>query len=376
MSPVDPLYESVQGVSLFDLKSFLKSKGWKEAFHTNKKLTVFHGPRSDSGVPLEIFLPSTDTYSDLRHRMHDAFMLLSNLYELEPSRLHDLLSCLNHDKFLVRVAPNDHSLNSIPLELAKKEVTGLRNLFLYSACSEQQAIPHHEQPLPLGYKITKKCRFGHTFHGSFGFSVESPIMEESKQLDLFSPPLERRVVERIVRGILNINKAIHEDNPDIIVDNFKTGLNSRMCEALIDMKEELETPVELSVRWASVLPPSNDTSDFKPSLIGDNEISYLKYAAEKLKEVSPERTIIIGMVVNLHSNDPISTDGKRSIILKYQHEGYGSIDVKIELGVDQYRQAIEAHKSKALLEVKGLLERKGTVWQLVAAIDLNIINDI
>lgn len=366
-------FELVRGVSLYDLKSFLRGKGWQEISHPNRKLSVFRGPMGDSGSPLEVFLPRSDNFEDLTKRIYDVFSLLSNLYEIEPANFSGILKGLNLDKFFVRVTPNDNAPFSIPLELAKKEVNSLRNLFVYGACSEKNALPHHEYPSAIGNQMAEKIRFGHTFHGSFGFSVESPVVAEFKQQTMFSPPIERRIMERVVRGIQKTNEAILEKNPDLLVSNYRHGFNSRMCEAIVEMGEVLESPVELSVQWASNLTPTEDVSNFERQILGDEEISYLKYAAEKLKEVAPERSTLLGKVVNLHSNDPTSEDGKRTIILKYYHEDYGNIDVRIELGISQYLQAIEAHKSKELLEVQGLLERKGTVWQLEAVSGLRII---
>jgi len=366
-------FELLRGVSLYDLKSFLRSKGWQEISHPNRKLSVFRGPMGDSGSPLEVFLPSSDNFKDLTKRIYDVFSLLSDLYEIEPANFSSILKGLNIDKFFVRINPNDNSPFSIPLELAKKEVNGLRNLFVYGACSEKNALPHHEYPSAIGYQMAEKIRFGHTFHGSFGFSVESPVLEEFKQQTMFSPPVERRIMERVVRGIQKTNEAILKKDPELLVSNYRYGFNSRMCEAIVEMGEVLETPLELSVQWASNLAPTEDVSNFKPQILGDEEISYLKYAAEKLKEVAPEKSILTGKVVNLHSNDPTSEDGKRTIMLKYYHEDYGNIDVRIELGINQYLQAIEAHKSRKQLEVQGLLERKGTVWQLEAVSGLRII---
>ncbi|XOF33786.1 MAG: hypothetical protein ACL93V_00345 [Candidatus Electrothrix sp. YB6] len=370
-SPLD----IVQGISLYDLKSFLRSKGWLEISCTNRKLSVFQGPEGDSGNPLEVFLPSSNDFEDLTKRIYDVFSLLSNLYEIEPAALSRILKSLNIDKFFVKISPDDNFPFSIPLEVAKKEVNGLRNLFVYSACSEKKALPHHETPSRTGYNMAKKIRFGHTFHGSFGFSVESPVVEEFKQQDMFFPPIERRIIERIIRGIQKTNEAISKQDPDILASGYQYGFNSRMCEAIVEMGEELETPLELAVHWASSLPPSEDVSNFKVQAFGDEEFSYLKYAANKMKEVDPENSLILGKVVNLRSNDPTSESGKRIIILKHHHENYGNINVKIELGVNQYLLAIEAHKSRAQLEVQGILERKGSSWQLEAVSDLKIINE-
>ncbi|WYD81436.1 MAG: hypothetical protein V8K32_03430 [Candidatus Electrothrix gigas] len=373
MTEIQSPSELIRGISIFDLRSFLKSKGWQEIAHRNSKLSVFQGPVNDAGVPLELFLPYSNNFEDFDKRMYDIFRLISNLYEIEPLKLASLLKCFNRDNFFVKISPNDKSLFSIPLERAKKEIQGIRNLFVYSACSEKKALPHHVYPSTVGYQMAEKIRFGHTFHGSFGFSIETPVIEEFKQLDLFSPPIERRVIERIVRGIKDTTEAVTKKDPDILVANFSSGFNSRMCEAIVEMGNAFEIPIELSVQWAGNLPPSEDVLDFKSKMFGAEEISCLKYAAEKLKEVLPERTLIIGKVVNLHSNDPTSENGKRTIILKHYHEEYGNIDVRIELGISQYLQAIEAHKERDLLELQGLLERKGSVWLLEAVSDLKVL---
>lgn len=369
-------YEILEGISLYDIKTFLKSHGWKKIIHPNNKWVVFQGPRGDSGNPLEIFLPKSEKFEDCWRRIFDAFNFLSNFYEINPAKLSDTLKGLNKDNFIVRIIETENNAFSIPLELAQREVNGMRDLIVYSACSEKNALPHYDQPLSIGRKMSEKIRFGHTFKGSFGFTVEVPIIGEFKQQDIWDVPIERKILERIVRGFLFTEQAVSESDPEIIVRNYRHGFNSRMCEAIVEIGEVISSPVEVSVSWASNLIPSEDVSDFKPKVLGENEISFLKYAADKLKEVSPQKTLITGRVVNLHSNDPISEDGKRTIVLKYLHEDFGTIDVKIELGIEQYRAAIDAHKSREMIEINGLLERKGSVWYLHAASDLKTLKSI
>ena len=182
-------FELVRGISLYDLKSFLRKKGWQEISTPNRNLSVFRGPIGDSGSPLEVFLPRSENFEDFTNRIYYVFSLLSNLYEIEPANFSSILKGLNLDKFFIRITPNDNAPFSIPLELAKKEVNGLRNLFVYGACSEKNALPHHEYPSAIGNQMGEKIRFGHTFQGSFGFSVESPVVEEFKQQGMFSPPI-------------------------------------------------------------------------------------------------------------------------------------------------------------------------------------------
>ncbi len=369
-------YEILEGISLYDIKTFLKSRNWKQILHPNKKWQVFQGPISDTGRPIEIFLPKSEKFEDSWRRIFDTFNFLSNFYEILPENLSDTLKGLNKDNFIVRIVETENNAFSIPLELAKHEVNGMRNLIVYSACSEKNALPHFDQPLSIGRKMSEKIRFGQTFKGSFGFLLELPVIGEFKQEDLWDAPMERRIIERIIRGFLYTEEAVAKNDPEIIVNNYRHGFNSKMCEAIVEIGEVVDSPVEISVSWATNLPPSDDVSDFKPKVLCEDEISLLKYAADKLKEVSPQQVSITGKVVNLHSNDPISEANKRTIVLKYLHETFGTIDVSIELGIEQYITAINAHKSREMIEIKGFLERKGSVWHLNAATDLNTVKSI
>lgn len=366
MSKQNSSKDIIKGITLFDIKSYLKSRGWIESDHRNTKLSVLQGPKNDFGKPVELLLPRYDTFLDVSARIRDAFRLISNLYEIGPVKLAEKLKGLNRDMFFVRLTARDQILDSIPLNLAKKEVNGIRNLFVYSACSEKKPLPHYETPLDIGQDVVKKIRFGHTFQGSFGFAVETPVIAEFKQQDLFDQPLERRVVERVVRGLQHMRVAKEKNDPDIMVSSYEKGFNSKMCDAIIEMGESLETPVEFSVQWATNLPPAIDVVDFEPYLLDENSISYLKYASERLKEIPPTDITIVGKVTTLQSNDPADEQGKRIVIIKYRHEDYGLINVKINLGVNQYLNAIEAHKSRATIEITGKLKRKGNVWSLVA----------
>ncbi|CAK8717978.1 MAG: hypothetical protein CDV28_11150 [Candidatus Electronema aureum] len=364
-------------ISLYDIRSYMKLKGWKESSLPNNKLILLKGPENDSGVPLKIFLPVSLDFDDSLKRIYDVFLFLSSFYSIEPDELFRAINGLNRDKLLIAINQKDNFPASIPLKIAGKEIFGISNLFIYSACSEKSNLPHYARALPVGDNIVEKIRFGHTFRGSFGFSIESPVYGnlEFEQKDMFQAPIERRVIERIIRGVCFMSDAILNKNHDIIIKNYRTGFNSRMCEAIVEMGERLESPFKLSVQWATSLMPSQDIQNFSSVSVGENEISYLKYAAEKLKEISPEQAIICGIVVNLHSDNPTRDDGKRVITIRYKHGEYGNINVKIELGVNQYLLAIEAHKYGKNIEAIGLLERKGSTWSLEAVSDVKIKED-
>ena len=82
------------------------------------------------------------------------------------------------------------------------------------------------------------CRFGHTFRGSFGFTIKSPIVPN---LSPTMPgveeqaPLERRIMQRIARGVNHIAQAGVERDPAVIFDNYQTGFSANVCEDFVDL---------------------------------------------------------------------------------------------------------------------------------------------
>lgn len=150
---------------------------------------------------------------------------------------------------------------------------------------EQEARPYFVQPFQIGREQAQRFLFDHTFAGSFGFTINSPLPGvEQLYLPGFGGAVARRVVERITRGLLSVQTARETQRSEAISAHFATGLNGNMCKAVLDMLEELpDTPLEYSVRWSVVFPPAQDMEQVRPIVL-DREVSYyLRDAARSLE---------------------------------------------------------------------------------------------
>src|SRR5208282_1846916 len=59
------------------------------------------------------------------------------------------------------------------------------------------------------------CRFGHTFRGSFGFTIESPVIPniEPTLPQIEQPaPFERRVMQRFAHAVRVVSEAVRSDD--------------------------------------------------------------------------------------------------------------------------------------------------------------------
>lgn len=365
--------KELHGLTLFNLRTYLQSRGWTSGDNADRKSLVFFGPRADSGRPLEIILPRSEDFTDYYARVADAVNLLAAIDDVSPAKIVFDIRCNNNDFVRFRVKSSG-ALDSMPLAEAARDTAALKSLFAYGACSETEARPHFDALTASGIRHADTCQFDHTFRGSFGFVVRSPVVKENEQGDIFKAPFERRVVERIARGLLITEKAVSTDDYDVLVSAYPDAFNSRMCEALDEMSAQSQREVEISISWATTVPVASDLASLGAITLSEKYFDCLRYAAGRLKEVLPESVAILGRVVNLHSNSaPGDRTNDGTVTVKYQHHDLKSIiDVRLRLSRSQYVEAARAHIEGKLVRAVGVLEKNGSIWELVGITEFEV----
>ena len=202
------------------------------------------------------------------------------------------------------------------------------------------------------------------------------IAKPQKTGDLFSVPTQRRVVERIARGVVLLEEAVEKDDPSILINAYETAMNARMCDALSEIGLDGQIQFDLDFTWARAIAPAADVSEAGTFRIAEPQVQVLHFASEQLKIVEPRADRVIGQVVNLHCvTDPADGSARRTIALKVSHVEFGNIEVKLALGPDAYLVAIDAHAKGQKLVAAGQLQRKGSTWTLEAIALVDIATD-
>lgn len=357
--------ENIDRVRLFDLKNYLYRKGWKQSANSGQKWQIFKFD-VDSTNSLELILPGNESFIDFRERIQQSIEALSQIEDKSISAIMAELMVENADSVKLRLKVPE-SVSSLPIEDASRHIKAIKNLFLYSGCSEIKNFPHFEQPLPAAQEFLSDFEFCHTFRGSFGFEVSSTIIKEKEDRDLFEIPSNRRIVERIARGLSALDKAVRSDDPDILISSYETALNARMCDALAQIGLGGQLNFGVDIDWANILKPSQDVLSFHGVTVGEAQVNVLNYASEKLKIVEPTAQEISGRVVNLHCvANPSEGSARRTVAIKVDHSEHGLIEVRLALGPNSYLQAIKAHSEGRELVASGQLQRKGNTWSLDA----------
>ncbi|MEV5033634.1 hypothetical protein [Sphingobium sp. LMC3-1-1.1] len=339
-----------------------------------------------SGSPdlrgIELVVPnsiSSSEYASQVSRVIDALSAIEDRAELDVARsirevAFDVLRSRIPDALVVD--------DSIRLEMAQSFVLGIRGVLAATAHTELDPLPYYLRTKKEASDYANRCRFGHTFRGSFGFTVESPI-EPSIQSTLPgidpAPPFERRVIQRLVRGLEAVSVAVSTDSTDPITDTTKTGFSANVCEqlaALVDgtSPSGIVFDFSFSPEWKDVRAIHVGPEHF---MVGPRQVEAVREAAKVLRSrVSSWDETVFGRVIRLASqadpSDLLDMMGDREVAILWSSEATGDITVRASLNPAEYLQAVEAHAAGRAVEVSGTLERRGRRWVLLNPINFQV----
>lgn len=361
-------------IGLPNITRYLKLQGWeKRKDFPSEKLLVFDGPEDVFGDRIQAVIPADEKLKDYPIRIKELVYTLSNI---ENRSIKDILTDIsnpNVDRLHIRVLSDFSKDGTLPFTYAAKLVNGLKDLLVAAACVEENPQPFYRRATKVGLNYADNCRFGQTKVGSFIITIESlvpsytqlslPIQEKENGIEHFN----RRVIKRIQRGIGLVDRSVKEGDISPIVNDFKSGLNANMCEALLELKmDQLDIDLEYSVSWSVGIPKPNDVPE--KVIIKKTGFDYLENAAKILRNSDESiKRGIIGKVVRLSAldlDDDAESNDNRLITVKTEvHDK--TIRVNVPLNVEEYKLACDAHRDNKDIKVEGIIERIGTKWQLM-----------
>lgn len=360
-------------ISLEKLYRLLEDNDWSRVDHPNVHINVFEG-LDRTGQYTKLVLPATADLVDAQSLISNALLLLSDslnvtVDSLTASLVQRITDVLRARSF--RLVGHDDSL---PLDIASEWISRMRQFLAASAYTEHEPRPSFEKTGSLGSEFAHHCRFGHTFKGSFGISIESPVFIHPSIPDLevsAGHPFERRVFERIARGIKNLRDAINGDSIDILLDSYTTGLNANMCRALSEAYEAVDgRRIEYLIAWSSEIPVAEDISGLNPFIFDGRAYEFTKATALQLEQQDDyEEQLIEGRIYQLKSKEPVNpvfellqTD--RIITVKWSREGAPGNSIRVPLSAEDYQLACDAHRDGQMIQVSGKPQKNGKFWTL------------
>ena len=366
------------------LSAFLSRKGWQRVKHPNTKILVFEGESLMIGQAATVVFPSSASFSDYFARLNDTLRLLSKHLNMSLSEVIENIAHWDRDVMKIRIQAEVGQDQLLPFGNAADVINKYKNFVAFAACTEAEPKKFYGRVSKTGNEFADNCKFGHTFVGSFGITIESPIPSDP-QLPLsgfpVARPFHRAVTERIAMGYINLNEAVSREDPSIITDNYINGFSGNMCEILTDIYDSAENrEINHSIVWASDLTPPGHLEN--PTVqMTEKSYEVLKIASADLQTVNEpdEEKTVIGRITQLKSKvPPIKADefavARRTIVISWEVEKQTPINIHIQLPLEQYRWACDAHKNGHKIKVTGKPEKHGKLWYLLEHHGFKIIS--
>ncbi len=357
---------------LFDIEPslivrYLRHAGWT-ADVLGRKFDRIYYPEGD---PIEIFFDKNSVGEKKKKEVFFALNTISEFYERSIDEVSNDIRSLTYDKITSKI-PNEYVLNdSIQLRIASQYINQMRGFLASSATTELTGERFFKRTRKEAVEYAERCRFGHTFRGSFGFLIESPVgLNDQPTMDIVSEqlPLNRRIVERISVGLSSFSEAVETQNPAVIARR-PDGFSANMCDAMADIIEETDVSkmvigIKLSPEWRSEKFEVLSTYSIEQKNIG-----ILRDAAKSLRvDETPRPVNVFGRIRRVETDgnpaDLMEDSAVKEIEINWASDDNSLLHVRLMLSNANYLEAVEAHKSGKPVSASGMLARDGRSWRL------------
>jgi hypothetical protein len=366
-----------------NLSIYLEKNGWitEEVIGTSR----IYSNELESGPKITILLPDRNTDKVEKYLFH----LFETLSDFEGRKQEAIIeSIVNIDKDIWKISLSKGvNIGSLDLNDVEEIIKSIKSLFSYSASSEQEAKPYFEKSLSTGKSFVKECKFGHTYIGSFGFTIITPFDDtQYKTLetgidDELSVPLGRRINERILKSLDLIDK---EEEIEDITQIYEETLNANMCMALKKLLEISKADIEYSVQFSALCETPPKMKEKSKICIKLSGINYLESIYKKMYteyELIKNFTLR-GSIKELKGKKSEGEDTDYNIIIIGEIGDKEGEKIHITLNEKDYIKACEFHKEsikrkkEKLVKVSGNLRRTKQKWYLDSYVNFEEIKDI
>lgn len=345
------------------LRRYLQTLGWRRETTKISDLDLFTiGYQKSPNA--EIILPRTVGVPDTTLRIYQALKILSGYTGRTLADISSEVSMFDFDIIRMRLPDEVVMRASIRLRTAEKFIANTRRFLASAAAAVQENALTVRDAHRVGAAYAEECRLGHTFPGSFGFTVESPAGPLTGQYDdklKPPPPYQRRIVERIAMGVSQVQYAAEIKDLKWITDNASNGLNADMLADFLSLvADSSASDVIFDFTFTPAWPPVQGVP--RITKVTTATLSLIEDAIKVLQPpAKAENETVLGTVIRLETRenpaDLFHHEGSREVTLDGVSRRAGPVTVKVRLTPQEYLLAVEAHKAGKEVTVSGKLER-------------------
>lgn len=365
---------------------FLRKLGWKVLPSNRSAIDVFIEP--DTEDPLEIFLPNTNV-SGYKEKLNDAVRVLS--FSIGDNEDAVARSIYGFDKDLHNYRIEKSPPEGAPVALVHSLV-GATKFMLHDASRYHSKNTYHQlsnkekkntkSPTEESALFVKQCNFLHTWRGSFGITIETPLWLPSLGLFPNVPDtLGRKTTKLILKGFNLVNSAIEKESSDVIIDSIDNAGEFLIFKQFPELLESIKSNnIEYS---ASTSPIIKLDESYKPSSkikINEKSLGYIEKAVDQLVISEQTETIsVVGFPETIKTTKegiltPDTIEGERKVIVRGTSKTIGHVALPMFLSLEDYKKAIRAQDGAKDVQVICKVKKKQRGWEVLKVITFSPID--
>ncbi|WP_336146514.1 hypothetical protein [Marinobacter salarius] len=329
------------------LEKYLHSCGWAEDGVISDKAKIWHRPE-EKYFDLEIIQPLDENLRDYSQRMYEAIHVLSEFEGRPSSKIAEDVINFDSDIVKIRVISPDVDGGAIPIDDGVLLFEKAKDLLVSSSLSAFKKKRFYSGSWPSAVKdFLDTLRFGQTERGSYIVNVVAPIIHFSEiEIPEADSSITRSISNNLARSLQATSVAIekYEKSKDLLCfeEAIPSGVSANLCDAIIGISGSARSrDVEISIELAASERDSQEI--IKNHKFLSRHIPILDTASEYFKgNFIIKNYEVFGLVTRM-DHEPTEDYG---VIRVASLVNGATKNISIQLGLDDYWDAVKAHKPK------------------------------
>ncbi|MGE5344131.1 MAG: hypothetical protein ACM3SY_21910 [Candidatus Omnitrophota bacterium] len=349
---------------------FLESRGWLKIIE-NQQFTELKAPE-ELGF-LEEYTLRIPVYSnDSEHDRYTGILMdiISDLYEIKRDDLEVILR-EEQSIFSVHLSDEETQEGTIPLIKFQEMITQIKDILLKTASFAISQVYRIRNIPGEAYKYVNLCRFLQTQRGSFITKIQLPSECIIKPKDLFSEELRSKDITYKLSNVLTfINKEIFsKENIRFDEKFFQENHENINLDILEDINKLYEEVKNVDFKFIGI-DQSTEINTREVSGVKKKNLSELiEFVIESTEKEIEKETIITGKIIALKSKNP---DGSKNDIRLSGLLDNKPVEFEANLTSSDYKKAIDAHKRKKDVKMKGLIKEKKNICKFLRVDEFSV----
>lgn len=339
-----------------NLSSYLEKKGWVKDGSVGSKAIIWHRSE-EKNYDFEVIQPIDTSVRGFEQKINEAIKSISEFENRKPSLVLDDILNFYADLVKIRVVHNDVESGSIPLDDGVLLIEKSKDLLIASTLSTFKKKKYFSGCRPIDAQdFISKLRLGQTEIGSFIVNLISPItVSQNVQEESDKTSLTRSVITNLSKSLASISSAIEKYSTDKDVFHFEKivsdGVSANLCDALVGLSGSSKArSFEISIKLAGVELDEQKIKthySFRPS-----QLPAIENASEFYKgNYVLDNYTALGLITKMKH---IQGEDFGEVTINSKVNGSYK-NVTIQLALEDYWNAVQAHKSISYITCSGNL---------------------